>query len=69
MTPPDEIPEDLQHKLLADYEKECQGRSVGDDKQSLKCKEKDDMVVVSRTGDSGTTSPGKGTSSRSMLNP
>ena len=58
---PEEIPEDVQKKLLADYEKECQSRlAAGDEKGSLKCKEKGDMVLVSRSGDSGSTSPGKG---------
>ena len=50
--------------MLADYEKECQSRLVagGDEaKGSLKCKEKGDMVLVSRSGElSGSTSPGKG---------
>ena len=54
----DEIPEDVASQLLADYEKECEGR--GQKRGSLRCKEKDDMVVVSRAGESGRTSPGKG---------
>ena len=56
--PPNEIPEDVASQLLADYEKECEGR--GQKRGSLRCKEKDDMVVVSRAGESGRTSPGKG---------
>ena len=60
LTTPEEIPEDLQSQLLADYEKECQSRLAGEEKDRLKCKEKGDMVLVSRSGDSGSTSPGKG---------
>lgn len=60
ITTPEEIPEELQSKLLAEYEKECQVRLSSDDKGELKCKEKGDMVLVSRSGESGSTSPGKG---------
>lgn len=60
LTSPEEIPEEVQSKLLAEYEKECQGRLSNDDKGELKCKEKGDMVLVSRSGESGSTSPGKG---------
>jgi hypothetical protein len=60
LTTPEEIPEELQSKLLAEYEKECQVRLSSDDKGELKCKEKGDMVLVSRSGESGSTSPGKG---------
>lgn len=60
LTTPDEIPEEIQSKLLSDYEKECQVRLSSDDKSELKCKEKGDMVLVSRSGESGSTSPGKG---------
>lgn len=63
LTSPEEIPEDLQSQLLADYEKECKSRLSGEEKDQLKCKEKGDMVLVSRSGESGSTSPGKGTSS------
>lgn len=63
LTSPEEIPEDLQSQLLADYEKECKNRLTGDEKEQLKCKEKGDMVLVSRSGDSGSTSPGKADSS------
>lgn len=62
LSTPEEIPEDLQSQLLADYEKECKNRLTGDEKEQLKCKEKGDMVLVSRSGDSGSTSPGKGMS-------
>ncbi|XP_059353508.1 BSD domain-containing protein 1-B-like isoform X2 [Daphnia carinata] len=59
LTSPEEIPEEVQSKLLAEYEKECQGRLASEDKGELKCKEKGDMVLVSRSGESGSTSPGK----------
>ena len=59
LTSPEEIPEEVQSKLLAEYEKECQGR-LSEDKSELKCKEKGDMVLVSRSGESGSTSPAKG---------
>ncbi len=67
LTSPEEIPEDLQSQLLADYEKECKNRLTGDEKEQLKCKEKGDMVLVSRSGDSGSTSPGKGLFILSLL--
>jgi len=57
----DEIPEEVQSQLLADYEKECEGRVPTVKKGTLKCKEKDDMVLVTMSGDSGSTSPSKGT--------
>lgn len=60
LTSPEEIPEEVQSKLLAEYEKECQTRLVNDEKGELKCKEKGDMVLVSRSGESGSTSPGRG---------
>lgn len=59
LTSPEEIPEEIQSKLLAEYEKECKTR-LGDEKGELKCKEKGDMVLVTRSGESGSTSPGKG---------
>ena len=46
----EEIPEELQAKLLSDYEKER--------KETLRCRDKDDMVLVSRPGE--TDSPSKG---------
>jgi len=55
----DEIPEEVQSQLLAEYEKECEGRVPTVKKGTLKCKEKDDMVVVTMSGDSGSTSPSK----------
>jgi len=55
----DEIPEEVQSQLLADYEKECEGRVPTVKKGTLKCKEKDDMVLVTMSGDSGSTSPSK----------
>jgi len=57
---PDDIPEEVQSKLLAEYEKECEGRVAPANtgrKGSLKCKEKGDMVLVTMSGDSGSTSP------------
>merc|ERR1711911_173271 len=54
----DEIPEEVQSQLLADYEKECEGRVPTVKKGTLKCKEKD-MVLVTMSGDSGSTSPSK----------
>ena len=60
LTSPEEISDEVAGKLLQEYEKECQGRLSSDDKGELKCKEKGDMVLVSRSGESGSTSPGKG---------
>ena len=56
-----DIPDDVAAKLLSDYEKEVEGRvAAAAAAAGLRCKEKDDMVLVSRAGESGRTSPGKG---------
>ena len=60
LTSPEEISDEVAGKLLQEYERECQGRLSRDNKSELKCKEKGDMVLVSRSGESGSTSPGKG---------